>query len=92
MKRTKVFIRSESFKRIKDNDSLLIALTDLENAVRKLYDPFSYDEKFKHLIYKDREGNEIIPECFYEDIQHFIDRNVTYLQNDSKENYKNLIK
>jgi hypothetical protein len=92
MKRTKVFIRSESFKRIKDNDSLLIALTELENAMRKLYDPFSYNTKYDHLIYKDKEGNKIIPECFYEDIQHFIDRNVTYLQNDSKENYKNLIK
>jgi hypothetical protein len=44
------------------------------------------------LIYKDRKGNEIVMEEFYEDLQHFIDINETMLIKDSAENFETIKK
>lgn len=92
MKQTKKEIESFAFYKIKANDKLLKTLSELEIVLLKLYDPFQVTFIAKDLIYKDREGNELIPECFYEDLQHFIDRNVTMLIKDSAENYETIKK
>jgi predicted transcriptional regulator len=44
------------------------------------------------LIYKTRKGKEIDQYEFYEDLQHFIDRNETMLKKDSAENYETIKK
>ena len=93
MKQTKQQIISLAYQKIKANDQLLQRLADLENVLLKLYDPITnYSQPAKDLIYKDREGNVIEMECFYEDLQHFINRNETMLRNDSAECFETLKK
>ena len=78
--------------KIKKNDKILSILKELETVTRKLYDPI-YDDGLSHcLIYKDREGEEISMYDFFDNLQHFIDRNETYLMNDSKMKFNLLIK
>jgi len=69
-------------------------LSELEDVLLKLYDPISYYHhgSGKDLIYKDRKGKDIVMEEFYEDLQHFIDRNETMLLKDSAENYETIKK
>jgi hypothetical protein len=83
---------TEILNTIKRNNKILEILSELEMVTRKLYDPI-YDTGLSHyLIYKDREGEEINMYDFFDDLQHFIDRNETYLMNDSKEKYNKLNK
>ena len=92
MKQTKAQIESLAYQKIKANDKILQTLAELEEVLLKLYDPMSYCRQTNMLIYKDREGNDIVPEEFYEDLQHFIDRNETLLKKDSQENYETIKK
>lgn len=92
MKQTKSQKESFAYQKIKANDKILQILSELETVLRKLYDPFDYANKTEFLIYKDREGEEIDMFEFYEDLQHFIDRNETMLKNDSSENYETIKK
>ena len=93
MKQTKSQIESLAYQKIKANDKLLQTLQELETVLRKLYDPiYYYPQLAKDLIYKDREGNEIDFYEFYEDLQHFIDRNETMLLKDSQENFETIKK
>jgi hypothetical protein len=87
MKQTNLHSESLAYQKIKANDKLLQTLSELETVLRKLYGPISF-YKPVNLIYKDREGEEIDPYEFYEDLQHFIDRNETMLKKDSQENFE----
>jgi uncharacterized radical SAM superfamily Fe-S cluster-containing enzyme len=92
MKQTNQKSESLAYQKIKANDKILQTLSELEEVLLKLYNPFQVTFPAKDLIYKDREGKEIIPECFYEDIQHFVDKNETMLKKDSQENYETIKK
>jgi hypothetical protein len=91
MKQTKQQTESLAYQKIKANDKILQTLSELETVLRKLYDPLSFDEPV-NLIYKDREGEKIDSYEFYEDLQHFIDRNETMLKKDSQENFETIKK
>jgi hypothetical protein len=96
MKQTKSQIESLAYQKIKANDKLLQTLSELEEVLLKLYDPFDYTclnaKQAKDLIYKKREGQDVVMEEFYEDLQHFIDRNETMLKKDSAENFETIKK
>lgn len=92
MKQTKQQIESEAYQKIKANDKILETLSELEIVLKKLYDPMCYANQCNILIYKDRKGNTIDMYEFYEDLQHFIDRNETMLKKDSAESFKTIKK
>jgi len=84
---------SLAYQKIKANDKILQTLSELETVLRKLYDPMAFSNyNIENLIYKDRIGNEITFYEFYEDLQHFIDRNETMLIKDSAENFETIKK
>jgi hypothetical protein len=93
MKQTNLQKESLAYQKIKANDKILQTLSELETVLRKLYDPMDFSNyNVENLIYKDRKGNEIVMEEFYEDLQHFIDRNETMLIKDSAENFETIKK
>ena len=89
MKQTKEQIITESYAKIKLNDKCLALLSELQNVVEKLNPGIWEDDKItQNFLYKDNEGNEL--DNFWSDLQSWIDRNETYLINDSIDNFKNL--
>lgn len=92
MKQTNSQTESLAYQKIKANDKILQTLTELEEVLLKLYDPMQVTFPGKDLIYKNRKGNEIDEYEFYEDLQHFLDRNETLLKKDSQENFETIKK
>jgi hypothetical protein len=83
---------TEILIKIKRNNKLLEILSELETVTRKLYDPIHEDNLADDLIYKNRDDEETEMYEFFEDIQHFIDRNTLFLLKDSNEKYNKLIR
>ena len=83
---------SLAYQKIKANDKAIQLLQELENVIRKLYNPLSEIGQSEILIYKDREGNEINMYDFYDDLQHFIDMNDYQLRKNSAECYETIKK
>ena len=87
--KTREQIKKESFDKIKLNDKCLELLSKLQDVVNEMNPNYWNDADItENYLYKDKEGD--VMENFWENMEHWIDNNETYLINNSKFEYKNL--